>query len=350
MKLNPDIRGADEIIPLKHLTGWTDGKIDLKDALRIERAGEDRIMREMPSSSIITDSISILPEILKQWEEFQRFKGRFPGSADWTLLDEFVTDKALLWLPQIIGSCVTSNSIRGYGIRSQYQIVMLGLSQEYLGRNEFGSANYLPYGPFSYGLARMLGGMQNGGDGLFCEAMVKAYLQGVLSCSTPKLLEITTKLNVNQDKDYPEPQSENVYRLFGKGNYINELKPYMDYALQECPYIKSEEQLDKMMSDCKPTFQCSGLAIKKIGEHKDGFAIHGRDPNDSWAHNMCWHGKLIGSDGAKFYRLSNESWGQQHLYNIPVPQVVDFFRNRNVTCAAIGMINAPKSAPPKIEL
>jgi hypothetical protein len=124
----------------------------------------------------------------------------------------------------------------------------------------------------------------------------------------------------------------------------------MDYSLQECPFIKSEEQLDKMLEDCKPVFQCSGLAIKKIGEHKDGFAIHGRDPNDSWSHNMCYHGKMIASDGDKFYRLSNESWGKQHLYNIPVTQIVDFFKNRNVTCAAIGMINAPKSAPPKIEL
>lgn len=348
MRLNPHIRGADEIIPKKNLTGWTDGKIDLLDALRIEREGEERIMAEMPSSSIITDSIPLLPEIAKEWEEFQKSKGRFPGSCDWTLLDEFVTNTSLLWLPQIIGSCVVSNSIRGWTIRNMYQIVMLGLSQEYLGRSEFGSANYSPYGPFSYGLARMGTGIR--GDGLYCEAMVKAYLRGVLSCSVPKLLEITTKLGINQERDYPEPQSESVYRSFGNGNYINELLPYMDFPLLECPYIKTEEQLDRMMNDCKPVFQCSGIAIKKIGEHKDGFAIHGRDPNDSWAHNMCWHGKLIASNGDKFYRMSNESWGKQHLYNIPVPQVVDWFKNRNVTCAAIGMIDAPKSAPPKIEL
>lgn len=347
-KLNPDIRGADEIIPRKNLTGWTDGKIDLKDALRIEREGEETILREMPSSAVFTDSIALLPEMAAKWEAYQKSKGRFPGSFDWTLLDEFVTGAALLWLPQIIGSCVVSNSIRGWALRNMYQVVMLGLSQEYLGRNEFGSVNYSPYGPFSYGLARMGTGIR--GDGLFCEAMVKAYLRGVLSCSNPKLLEILKKLGVDRTKDFPEPQSESVYRSFGNGSYINELLPYMDYSLQECPYIKTEEQLDKALRDCKPVFHCSGLAIKKIGEHKDGFAIHGRDPNDSWAHNMCYHGYMIASDGAKFYRMSNESWGEKHVYNLPVSQVVDFYKNRNVTSAAIGMINAPTSAPPRIEL
>ncbi len=346
---NPDFRGADEVIvPKDALTGWTDGKVSEDEAYSIEQKGFDQIALESPSRVQIKESPSILPDIAKEWAAFQQSKGRYPGSCDWTLLDEFLMGKVLGWLPQIIGSCVVSNSFRGYVIRQQYQIAFLGMAQEYLGRNEFSSNNLSFYGPYTYGQARKIVNMR-GGDGLYCEALVKAFLGGkVISCNTPKLLEILKQLGFDRERDFPEPQNANLYRQFGDWRYLDQLEQYEDYGLVDCPFVKSEEDLSEVLSVCKPTFNCSMLAIRKVGEHKDGFAIHGRDPGNAWAHNMCWHGFFYSSDGDKFYRFSNESWGTQHLYNIPAATVSDFFRNRNVTAAAIGEIKSANSTPPVI--
>jgi hypothetical protein len=238
-----------------------------------------------------------------------------------------------------------SNTIRGWGIKMMQQIALSGEPYEYLGRNEFGPNNYLFYGPYSYGMARKRANMR-GGDGLYCEPMQETLIKdGVIACNTPKLLEI---LGTTDDKNFPEPQSESLYRQFGDWKYLDDLKPYADYALAECPSVTSVEGLWNNLQDCKPTFICSMIAIKKTGDHKDGFPIHARNPNDQWAHNMCFHGCWTASDGKRFFRFSNESWGSQHIYNILYEEVDDWYKRRNVTTASIGKINGPQSAPPVI--
>lgn len=348
--MNPDFsRRADENVkPPNPQFGWTDGTVTLDQAHYLEQVGRERLENDMPIVCRTRIVAAPLPEIEKQWKQFQKDKGRYEGSADWTLLDEFVIKKVLIWLPQIIGSCVMSNTFRGWVIRLMYQIGFLGMPQEYLGRNEFGSINYSFYGPYNYGAARKRANMR-GGDGLYCEAMAESLVKdGVVACNTPKLLEILKKLGADREKDFPEPQNASVYRSFGNWNYIDDLRQYADFPLENCPSVKSVDELREHLKAGSPCFQCSGLAVKKVGTHKDGFAVHARNPSDSWSHNMCWHGVFYASDGKEYFVLSNESWGLGYVYNIPTEEVEDWFRRRNITVAAIGNIRGPQSAPPAI--
>lgn len=350
--LNPDFsRRADEIViptvdDRMRLFGWTDGKVTNNEAVMRERMGQERLERDIPLMMRAGAPFEPLKEVVDKWNAFQQSKGRFPGSCDWSLLDEFVLKDVLIWLPQIIGSCVASNTFRGWVIRLMYQITFLGMPQEYLGRNQFGQLNYAFYVPWTYGAARKRVNMR-GGDGLYCEAMVESLLKdGVLSCSTPALVELLKSLGSNGEKDYPETQKASLYRAFGDWRYIEELRQYADFPLEACPYVTGADQLIEMLKFCRPVFHCSNLAIKKIGTHPDGFAIHGRDPNDQWPHNMEFVGFFYASDGELFFVFSNESWGLNYVYNVPYKEAVDWFARRNVTAAAIAGIRGPVSSPP----
>lgn len=351
MQLNPDFRSADEVVPpsnLREMCGWTDGRISESDAIARERLGQELLAKDLPVHTRFGASDVIMPELAKKWNDFQKSKGRFDGSCDWSLLDEFCFGNPLLWLPQIIGSCVVSNTFRGFHIRQTFQIVLLGLAEEWFGKSEFGPNSFGFYGPWSYGAARKRANMR-GGDGLYCEAMQASLLKdGVLACSSPKLQEICRNVGAASERDFPEPQNARLYRAFGDWEYIEALRPHADFTLQECPIVASVDELDEALKSCKPVFHCSMIAIHKVGTHKDGFAIHKRNPRDQWAHNMCYHGFFYASDGEVFYRMSNESWGPEHIYNVPRAEVDDWYRRRNVTSAAIGMINGPKSAPMSI--
>lgn len=344
---NPDIRSADEVIvPSLQEFGWGNPSWSLKDNMLQEQFHKDQLYNEMPHVFTMGDQLEPLPLLMEAWNAFQKSKGRYPDSADWTLLDEFALNLQLRWLPQLIGSCCLSNTFRGWVVRLTYQIALLGEPMQYLGKNEFGSSNFAPYAPYNYGAARKRAKMR-GGDGLYCSAVQESLIKDqVIACNTPKLLEILAKLRANSDKDFPEPQSESVYRSFGDWNYIEDLRLYADYGLDECPDITSAEQLDDAMTLCKPTIQCSGIAIRKIGEHKDGFAIHGLDPSNTWSHNMCHHGRLVASDGDRFFRLSNESWPNNPVYNIPFDEVNRWFKKDLLSCGSIGRIRGPKSSPP----
>lgn len=347
-QLDPNFRGADEVVvPEGAQFGWTDGTLTEAEAVLREKYGQERIANDMPVACRASEPFPIDPAVAKAWNDFQKSKGRGEGSQDWSLLDEFVFKVVLLWLPQIIGSCVVSNTFRGYVIKWMYQIVFQGMAMEYLGRNEFGPKNLAFYGPWSYGMARRRVNLR-GGDGLFCEGIQESLLKdGILPCNTPALLELLARLRANGDKDFPEPQSATVYRRFGNWEFLDELKPYADYTLEECPFVKSVDDLDKALETASSTFICSMIAIKKVGTHKDGFAIHARDTGDQWAHNMCFHGKFkTVSNNEPFFRFSNESWGPSHIYNVTYNEADDWFKRRNVTAASIGKIHGPKSAPP----
>jgi hypothetical protein len=344
--LNPDFRSADTRVgPDLRLFGWAPGA-DLQSAVNREREGTERLLNDMPVAMKASADYDPLPDLLKQWNEFQKSKGRYAGSCDWSILDEFSLGTSLLWLPQKIGSCVVSNTLRGWVIRLMYQIVILGLPFEYLGRNEFGSTNYSFYAPYTYGSARRRGGM-SGSDGLYADVMAESLIKdGVLSCNTPVLLDLLKQTGNNSNNDFPEPQNDSFYRQWGDWKYLDTVKQYADYALEECIPCTNAEQLMTNLKNCKTTFNCSMLAIAIAGTHKDGFTMHKRDPNNQWAHNMCFHGFFAASDGEIFFRFSNESWGPNYIYNIPFREVEDWFKNRNVTAYSMGMIRGPKSSPP----
>lgn len=352
MALNPDFRGADEVVLPENavdLQGWSVDDSEA-DALGKEDVMYDKFEADMPVACRTREPVQMNETVLAKWDEFQQSKGRQPGSHDWSLLDEFVHGKPLLWYPQIIGSCVFSNTFRGVVIRMMIQIALHDQAREYLGRNEHGPDNYSPYAPWSYGMARRRANMR-GGDGLYCAPMAESMVKdGFLPCSTPALVEFLKGKGLARDKDFPEPQHSGLYREFGRWKYLDDFKQYAGMALVECPRINSAEQLWSMMEQGKPTFVCSGEAIHKVGTHPDGFAIHARNPRDSWAHNMCFHGCFVASDGERFFRESNESWGEKHIYNRRYDEVAGSFQRNRLRCAAIGEMLAPPSRVPTIEV
>lgn len=345
--LNPDFRGADEVIvPEGSKFGWTDGTETIDKAILRELRGAERLQDDMPVVFGAREPRKPIPEMLAKWEAFQLSKGRYAGSFDWTILDEFVTGAGLYFLPQIIGSCVESNTNPCLTIREMYQVVLLGDPGEYHGRNEFGPDNYACYGPFSYMVARKRANMWGSGDGLYCEAMAEGLTKdGRVRCNNPKLLEILKANNVAGDRDFPEPQSAAFYRAMGNGKFYNELKGEAGYLVKELSYAKSAQDVLDAFKAGKQCFVCSDEAITKVGEHKDGFAIHARNPRDSWSHNMGLRGSFKASDGEEFIRESNESWGKDIVYNRRVDEVDSRIKTGRLTIAIVGEIDMEKSVP-----
>lgn len=349
--LNPDFRGADEVeVPsdLSDMLGWAEDLDDLKDALNREDVMRGQFEADMPFACQQRPARAMNQEMLKKWNDFQKSKGRYEGSYDWSLLDEFVHGKPLVYRPQIIGSCVISNTFPGIVERHMYETVLLGQPQEYLGRDEFGPNSYAPYAAWSYGMARRRANMR-GGDGLYCAPMAESLVKdGVLPCNTPALLTLLKSKGLDREQDFPEPQNANFYRALGRWQYLDDLKPHAKYAFVEAPSVTSADQLWDCLSQGKTAFVCSGEAIHKVGQHPDGFAIHARNPRDSWAHNMRFNGALVASDGERFIRQSNQSWGERHQYTRRFSEVDQAFRARRLRVAALGETNGPESSPPLI--
>jgi hypothetical protein len=168
---------------------------------------------------------------------------------------------------------------------------------------------------------------------------------GVLACSTPELLEMLRTLNANGERDFPEPKSNKVYREFGDWKYNDRFKPHAKHKLLDTDVVRSLDEHIRYENMAKPMFQCSMIAVHKVGTHKDGFPIHARNPRDQWAHNMGWQGYFIASDGKRYHRLSNESWGDEVVYNIPSEELDDWYKRRNVSTMTIGEIDLRGSVP-----
>jgi hypothetical protein len=98
---------------------------------------------------------------------------------------------------------------------------------------------------------------------------------------------------------------------------------------------------------------CSGLAFKKIGKHKDGFDIHGIDPNNSWSHNMAFEGFRLSSDKNRFTRLHTMSWvrpgedPEKQCFNVPPEELAKVYR-QDVDVASLGEIEGTITAPPSL--
>ncbi|MEO1530281.1 MAG: hypothetical protein AAFX06_33230 [Planctomycetota bacterium] len=350
-KINPDFRGADEIaVPknLREMCGWSD-KTDPDEStlLDIEQRSFGALIEETPQTFTERLARAAVGPMLEKWNQFQADRGRYPGSNDLSLLDEFVHGAPLIWLAQLIGSCVCSNTFRPWVARLMWQVMLLGDPFEFLGRSEFGAANYSFYGPFQYGLARQKANMTRG-DGLYCAPFTWALMQGVLRCDQPQLRSLLKREGLAGKNDLPEPQGRDgmaLYRDFGRHRHIGSLRQYIQYPMAESPQVTSAQQLWDLALAGKPAFVCSMEAIHKVGTHKDGFAIHARNPRDQWAHNMSFQGVFVASDGERFFRESNESWGEKHIYNRKFDEVDRAFRTGRLTVQAIGELEGPESSP-----
>ena len=340
--------GADEVVVPPHINlgnlGWAPTE-PVDQALAREKAGMERLAADMPVAFAACEATPLVPEIAKKWEEFQLSKGRHAGSCDMTLLEDFAFGRNFAWLPQGIGSCVISNTFRQWAKRVIFQVTLAGQSGEYLGREEFGPQSIAPYAPWSYGMARKRANMR-GGDGLYCEPMGASLLKdGVLPCHSPKLLALLKSLGADSDKDFPEPQSNALYRAFGDWKYLDELSVDACCRLLDTDEVTSADQYLDFARAYKPAFQCSGIAIKKVGTHMDGFAIHAQDQGNSWAHNMGLAGFFVASDDEIFIRLSNESWGDEIVYNIPIDELSRWYSRKLTSTMTIGEIGLQKSTP-----
>jgi hypothetical protein len=60
---------------------------------------------------------------------------------------------------------------------------------------------------------------------------------------------------------------------------------------------------------------------------------------------MSFQGHFEASDGKLFIRLSNESWGKDVIYNVPVEEVDRWYKRSLLTVQAIGEIDLPDSVP-----
>jgi hypothetical protein len=283
--------------------GWVvPGATNEQAMLDGEKRYFETASNDMPLAYRFRPAREMMPVIKQKWEKFQSDRGRFPGSQDLTLIDEFVFGRSFTWLSQKIGSCVWSNTFRRWFERMLVEICLEGDPEEFIGKNEFGPLSLAPF-CVSYGFARQRANMR-GGDGLYCKPMSESLVKdGVVLCNTPVLKDLMDRAGATSDKNYPEVLSESLYRKIGDWAWNNSLKGYASCRLLESAMIDNIDAHMRCVSDLKPMFQCSSIAIRKVGMHKDGFAIYGRDPGNSWAHNMGWAGSRVASDGKVYLRL-----------------------------------------------
>ena len=305
----------------------------------------DRLSSDMPVAYKIRDTKPMSELLFSKFRALMDSKGYGKDSADMTFLDEFLFGKRMAFLPQKTGSCVISNTFRPWVRRAMFELAIKGDPEEYLGKQEFSTNNISFYAPFSYGCGRRRGNMK-GGDGSWCEIQYESLIKdGVILCSNGKLLEILTKLNAVDPEDFPEPQDNSVYRRFQNWEFLDTLLPFADFRLLESPKVTDMDTHLQLSRQFKPASVCSGIAIHKIGTHKDGFDIHAQNPRDTWLHNTSFQGHFESSDGNLFIRLSNESWGKNVIYNVPVEEVDKWYKRKEVTVQAIGEIDLPDSVP-----
>lgn len=359
---NLHLTQEDQVVPLYDKMGWGEANQDIKDKHFVEATKRAEYMAANPFAFVARDTPKFLPAILTKFNKLQENAGRGPGSIDLTLLDYFAFKKRLRWFQQDGGTCVWSNTFRPITWRMIVEIALRGDPEEYFGTSEFGPKSVAPH-CVQYGFARQLANMRSG-DGLYASPMAQSLLEGMVMCNTPKLKELMDAAGATRDIDYPEPRNLSLYRKIGNWAWNSALQQYRDYRLTETAVVESIEEDEAATQNFKPMFMCSGIAIKAIGKHKDGFTIHDLDPRDSWAHNMARAGKIVASDNDEFLRISNLSWMQnttpdqewnseprwtdpheKYIYNIPKTSVEKWYRAGKIDVYTIGEIQMPESAP-----
>lgn len=321
------------------------GKVLTSKRMAAVFANEDPVVyRQREARPIAADT-------LKKWEDFQLSKGRERGSNDMTLLTEWIFGERWSFLPQDIGSCVYSNMFRAWISRMCWEIVLLGDLEKWTGTGQFGINSIAPH-CVQYGFAREIANMK-GGDGLYCAPMIKSLQRGIVTCSTPAVKALHEQNNAAGDTNYPEPRSSSLFRKIGDWDWNNALRPYLQCALRESVEVTNPDQHAIQDSQSKPMIMCSGLAFKKIGRHKDGFDIHGIDPDNGWSHNTAFEGHRVSSDKNRFTRLHTISWvrpgedPEKQCFNLPPEELAKVYR-KDVDVASLGEIEGMPIASPSL--
>lgn len=332
--------------------GWVvPGAHTTQEMLDAEKRYYDRAWQDYPLAYQSRPSREMMPAIKAKWENFQADRGRFPGSQDLTLIDEFVFGKSFTWYPQLIGSCVWSNTFRRWFERMCVEICLLGDPEEFIGKTELGPTSLAPF-CVSYGFARQRANMR-GGDGLYCKPMAESLVKdGVVLCNTPKLKELMDRAGVNGEQNYPEVQPERLYRQIGDWAWNEALRPYTTCRLLEAPMVTTMDHANRNIDELKPMFVCSSVAIRKAGRHPDGFDIHTRDRGNSWEHNIGIAGRRVASDGERFVIWCNTSWLRRgtsnveaYIYNMKESEFDGLLRSGQLDVSTIGDIDGIKSLP-----
>lgn len=293
--------------------GWGLHNETIPEKLKFESKYLDFAASANPAAFSARPAKFLNPKMLDKWNAFQQKMGRSSGSCDMTLLPKFIFGKRFNWFPQGIGSCVWSNTYRIWFLRALYEVALKGDPEEYFGRSEYGVHSIVPH-CVQYGFARQLANMR-GSDGLYCKPMADSLLAGVIMCSIPKLKELMDAAGAKSDYDYPEPRSNSLYRAIGDWKFNESLRKYLSNPVTGSESVRDADSHLKKSKEYKPIFQCSGIAMKAVGRHKDGFTIHVQDQNNTWPHNMGHAGMIVASDSAEFVRFTNLSW-----YNDPDPE------------------------------
>lgn len=252
----------------------------------------------------------------------------------------------LVWLAQIIGSCVGSGGGRGWTQRVLIELFLLNEPEKPFGTELIGTNNVCQFIPYSYRAGRRRGGL-NRGDGSFCSVHIEGFMKdGALPCSAPGI----------QSDAFPEPQSSSTYRSMGNSNsFMDKFKPIAQkYLMTESVKITDADQgMEVMTKKFQPFMVCSSWAFEPAEKHPtwklaDGTPvyIYRRNKRTSWAHNMTivafikvsgkWYVKVKNSWGMKAHR--NGDW-----FVIPIEVFAEWCRSAEI--ASIGNITLDKNDP-----
>jgi hypothetical protein len=113
--------------------GWVvPGATTFQEMLDAEKRYYDRAWQDYPLAYQSRPARDMMPAIKAKWEKFQADRGRFPGSQDLTLIDEFVFGKSFTWYPQLIGSCFPAGTLIRMADGSQKPIEQVRLFEQVL--------------------------------------------------------------------------------------------------------------------------------------------------------------------------------------------------------------------------
>lgn len=261
------------------------------------------------------------------------------GGMHLRYIEPIVFGAFLVYLRQLIGSCVASTAFRLGVIRMLWESFALGDAEEIFGTKLIGQNNIAPFAPYHYRAGRMLGGL-NGGDGSFCSSQVEGLQKyGFLPCDTPGLVSDA----------YPEPQNTRTYREMGNSNsFLNKFAPHgRKHLLNESEPVKSADDARTLITEhFKPLAICSMWAFKPAQTHPtwklaDGtpVVIYQRDRSTSWGHSMSIVG-FVDVDGKEFVIVLN-SWGDRAHRNgdwFAIPAEVFAAWVRDADCRSYGDI------------
>jgi len=224
-------------------------------------------------------------------------------------VEKAVFDNYLLWLEQLIGSCVGSGGGRVVTQRTLIEVFLLNEPEEILGTKLIGTNNVCPFIPFSYRAGRKIGGI-NRGDGSFCGAHIEGLMKyGSLPCSTPGIVSDA----------FPEPQNTSTYRNMGNSDeLLTKFGPEAKVFLMEdtIKITDGDQGKDALTKFFQPAMICSNWAFEPDYKHAswkfaDGTPvyIYKRNTRTSWAHNMSI--VAVVEAYGKWWVFVKNSWGMK---------------------------------------